>query len=134
MSMLQTTGIDHLNLEVADLKKSVEFYEKLFGFEVLEDCPADNGKIIGTKAAKLCLYETPGFQEYRKVGLHHIGFNIENFDDVERRCAELGIDVMYGGTVNWPGSRSIYIQDPNGYELELTEVWGAGLHNRQPDA
>jgi hypothetical protein len=29
--------------------------------------------------------------------------------------------------VAWQKSRSIYIKDPNGYEIELSEVWGGGL-------
>lgn len=127
MTALQTKGIDHLNLEVADLQKTVDFYDKLLGFKVLEDCPSDNGKIIGNNSAKLCVYETGTFNRYEKLGLHHIGFNIENFDDVEARCKELDIEILYGSVVDWPGSRSIYIKDPTGYELELTEVWGAGL-------
>jgi lactoylglutathione lyase len=33
----------------------------------------------------------------------------------------------YGGSVQWPKSRSVYISDPNGYEIELAEIWGGGL-------
>ena len=128
MTTLRTRGIDHLNLEVMDLDKTVSFYKKLLGFDVLEDMPSDNGKIIGDKNAKLAIYEKKSFQGHKKVGFHHIGFNIENFDDVAQQCRDLGIDILYGGEVRWPGSRSIYIKDPNGYELELTEVWGAALH------
>ncbi len=127
MTALRTRGIDHLNLEVANLDDTIAFYDKLFGFKVLEDLPADNGKIIGDDTAKLCIYETGNIKKYEKFGFHHMGFNIENFDDVEARCKELGIEIRYGGVVRWPGSRSIYIRDPSGYELELTEVWGAGL-------
>jgi len=127
MTSLQTAGIDHLNIEVSSLDETVRFYNDLLGFEVLEDCPADNGKIIGNDRVKLCIYETGDFGPYSKKGLHHIGFNIENFDDVENRCKELGINILYGGVVQWPGSRSFYIQDPSGYDLELTEVWGANL-------
>jgi catechol 2,3-dioxygenase-like lactoylglutathione lyase family enzyme len=128
MTALQTTGIDHLNIEVADLDKTVAFYKALLGFEVLEELPADNGKIIGNDNAKLCIYEAAGFSGYKnKVGLHHIGFNIKNFDDVKTRCDELDIKILYGDVVRWPGSQSFYIKDPSGYELELTETWGAGL-------
>ncbi len=129
MTALRTRGIDHLNLQVKDLEETVRFYDRLLGFKILEDIPADNGKIIGDENAKLALYESKSFGGYEKRGFHHIGLNIENFDDVERACEELSVEVLYGGEVKWPGSRSVYIKDPNGYELELTEVWGAGLHN-----
>ena len=31
------------------------------------------------------------------------------------------------GVYEWEYSRSVYITDPNGYEVELTEVFGGGL-------
>ncbi len=127
MPQLRSNGIDHLNLHVQSLEKTVDFYHRLLGFRELEDLPDDNGKIIGDAKAKLAIYEVEGFPHYEKHGLSHIGFNIANFDDVEGRCSEIGAEILYGGVVQWPGTRSIYVKDPNGYELELTEVWGADL-------
>ena len=127
MASLRSKGIDHLNLHVKNLKQSIAFYEQLLGFTELEDLPEDNGKIIGDKSAKLAIYENADFGGHKKIGLNHIGFNIENFGDVEARCKELGIEILYGGVVRWPRSQSIYVKDPNGYELELTETWGAAL-------
>jgi len=39
---LNTTGIDHLNLDVKNLNQTVEFYNKLFGFTVLKEQPEEN--------------------------------------------------------------------------------------------
>ena len=127
MPQLRSKGIDHLNLDVQSLEKTLDFYGKLLGFRELEDLPDDNGKIIGDANAKLAIYEKKDFPIYEKHGLSHIGFNIDNFDDVEAHCTEIGAEILYGGVVRWPGTRSIYVKDPNGYELELTEVWGANL-------
>jgi len=60
-------------------------------------------------------------------GIAHFGFNIANFDDVIERCKEQDVQILYGGIVDWDKSRSIYIVDPSGYELELGEVSGGGL-------
>jgi lactoylglutathione lyase len=31
------------------------------------------------------------------------------------------------GIVEWPKSKSLYVEDPNGYEVELTNTWGGDL-------
>ena len=124
---LITRGIDHINLQVIDLEESCLFWNYLLGFEVLEEIPEQKGKIIGIKSALLALYEQPGMQKYEKAGFSHISFNIENFNAIEAKCKELGINIKYDGVVQWHHSKSIYIDDPNGYEIELSEIWGGGL-------
>ena len=124
---LKVTGIDHLNMEVKNLEETVKFYNDLFGFEVREDQPAENSKIIGNDAVKLCLYETTGFTLYEKKGYHHFGLHIENFDNVLAKCKEMGLKIYYGGPLEWAHSTSVYIQDPNGYEIELSKVFGGGI-------
>ena len=84
-------------------------------------------KIIGNKSALLCLYERPDTVKHGNPGFGHVCFSIENFEQVEEKCKEMGLEIKYGGPVVWPKSRSIYIDDPNGYEVELSEVWGGGL-------
>ena len=54
---LETTGIDHVNLQVNNLEESFRFWERLLGFVILEDISSQQGMIIGNRAAKLALYE-----------------------------------------------------------------------------
>jgi len=124
---LAVSGIDHLNIEVINLNETVEFYNQLFDFAVIKEQPEENSKIIGNEHVKLCLYETEAFHGYTKKGFHHFGLHIENFDDVMQKCTEMGIEIFYGGPLKWEKSSSIYIKDPNGYEIELAEVFGGGL-------
>jgi lactoylglutathione lyase len=124
---LKTTGIDHLNLTVRSLDESCRFWEDLLGFKILENIPEQNGKIIGNGRAFLALYEDPNFSFTDKTGFNHLSFHIENFEDAEALCSKMGIEIGYGGIIEWEKSRSIYINDPNGYEVELSEVWGGGL-------
>jgi catechol 2,3-dioxygenase-like lactoylglutathione lyase family enzyme len=125
--MLIVSGIDHINLQVRNLKESCDFYFLLLGFVLLEDMPESKGRIIGSATAKLALYENPNLDNEDKSGFSHVSFHINNFQDCEALCNSLGIDISYGGVVAWQKSRSIYIKDPNGYEIELSEVWGGGL-------
>lgn len=123
--MLQAKVIDHINMTVKDLDESVAFYRGLFGFTVLKKQPEKNSKIIGNDAIKLCLYQGDGAGD--RTGIAHFGFNVTNFDDVIEQCESRGVKVLYGGVLEWKESRSVYIEDPNGYEIELSEVIGGGL-------
>jgi len=129
MNNLTATSIDHVNMKVKDLEKSVEFYKNLFGFEIKQeenpnkiDAPS---KIIGNDSIKLCMYEVPDMSP--EGGIAHFGFNIANFNEVITRCKDLGVEVLYGGIVDWDKSKSVYIVDPSGYEIELGEIPGGGL-------
>lgn len=125
--MLKVTGIDHINMDVKNLDESVKFYKDLFGFEVIKEQPEQHSKIIGNEKVKLCLYEDPDLKEFEPDGFNHFGFHIENFKEVMHKCTELGVEIFYGGPVKWEKSSSVYIKDPNGYEIELAEVFGGGL-------
>ena len=126
---LKATSIDHVNMKVKNLEESVEFYKNLFGFEIKQeenpnktDVPS---KIMGNQSSKLCLYEVPDMSP--EGGIAHFGFHIENFDEIIDKCKELGVQILYGGVVDWQKSKSVYIVDPSGYEIELGQVSGGGL-------
>jgi catechol 2,3-dioxygenase-like lactoylglutathione lyase family enzyme len=127
---LKATSMDHVNMNVKNLTKSVEFYKNLFGFEIRK---ADNSpnkldapsQIIGNDSIKLCLYEDP--QMSTSGGIAHFGFHVANFDQIMNKCKELNVEVLYGGPVEFEKSRSVYIKDPSGYDIELSEVSGGGL-------
>jgi len=129
MKNLNATSIDHVNMKVKNLEKSVEFYKNLFGFEIKQEENANKldapSKIIGNNTIKLCLYEVPDMSP--EGGIAHFGFNIANFNQVIEKCKELGVEVLYGGIVDWERSKSVYIVDPSGYEIELGEISGGGL-------
>ncbi|PJA98454.1 MAG: VOC family protein [Ignavibacteriales bacterium CG_4_9_14_3_um_filter_30_11] len=125
--VLITDGIDHLNLEVIDLQKTAKFYKDLFGFEIKKEQPDEDSYIIGNEKVKLCLYENKKMQKYVKKGFAHLGLHINNFDDIVKKCEEMNLKIYYGGKLEWENSSSIYIQDPNGYEIELSKTFGGGL-------
>ncbi len=124
---LITDGIDHLNLEVINLKETVSFHKEIFGFEVKKEQPDEDSQIIGNDKVKLCFYENKNMQKYVKKGFAHSGLHIQNFEDVIKKCEGMGLEIYYGGKLDWENSSSIYIQDPNGYEIELSGNFGGGL-------
>ncbi len=129
MTNLDATSIDHVNMKVKNLVNSVKFYCNLFGFEMKQeenpnktDLPS---KIIGNNSIKLCLYELPRMTP--EGGITHFGFHIANFEQVIAKCQDLGVKILYGGEVDWEKSKSVYIVDPSGYEIELSKISGGGL-------
>ncbi len=124
MAHIRATSIDHINMNVKDLAESIAFYRNLFRFELKEDQPQQKSQIIGNESIKLCLYEDP--DQVGGSGINHFGFYVENFDAVVEQCKALNLVMPYG-VLEWKHSRSVYIVDPNGYEIELSEVEGGGL-------
>lgn len=127
---LKATSMDHVNMNVKNLEETIKFYQDLFGFEIRKDDNSPNkmdapSKIIGNDSIKLCLYED--HQVIPEGGIAHFGFHIENFDKILDKCKELNVEVLYGGTVEFEKSRSVYIKDPTGYDIELSEISGGGL-------
>jgi len=37
------------------------------------------------------------------------------------------VKILYGGEVDWEKSKSVYVVDPSGYEIELSQLVGGGL-------
>lgn len=133
--MLNINTIDHLNLNVTNLEESINFYQKIFGFEVKElGLSAMSGKeyaIIGlTNKVMLAIYQTN--TPIKHSNFNHFGVNIENFDEAVESIRQDGSIKInaYGnedGVVRYPNSKSMYIEDPNGYEIELSSKFGGGL-------
>lgn len=129
--MLNIKGLDHLNLNVINLKETVDWYKEIFGFEVKEEGLSSSGNpynIIGKSGVLyMALYEN-GDDEVDANPLNHIGFNLNNFDESLEVLKSKGIELGYGGIIDYPDSRSAYITDPNGLEIELSSNFGGGLN------
>ena len=129
MEKLTATTIDHVNFKVKSLEETFKFYHDLFDFQIKQEINPNKSDvpsiIIGNDTIKLCLYEVPDMKP--DGGISHFGFHITNFNDILKKCKELRVDILYDGIVDWEKSKSVYIVDPNGYEIELSEISGGGL-------
>jgi catechol 2,3-dioxygenase len=118
--------LGHVVFYVKELEQSLAFYRDLLGFEEV-------GRIFNGAAAALTSGRThhelllievgdaPGPPSGRRRGLYHIGIKIgDNLDALraaknELEQAGVRIDGMSDHTV----SQSLYLQDPDGNEVEL---------------
>ncbi len=127
--MIKANRIDHINLTVLDLNKSARFYKGVFGLDSFEKGESNGSpyEIIGDpQSFYLCLYEG---KKRMKGPVNHLGIHIKNFEQSILRLKKNDIKLLYGGVVQYPKSRSLYIQDPDGNEIELSEFFGGDLES-----
>jgi catechol 2,3-dioxygenase-like lactoylglutathione lyase family enzyme len=133
--MIKVNAIDHLNLTVSDLRASIDFYGRLFGFEIAEDCrEASRPYVIMGRAGVgwLALHARTGDMPAPGGRINHWGFVVDDFDGLQARLRAQGVEALYtdrwpDGIVRYPRSRSLYVADPDGNEIELTSDFGGGL-------
>lgn len=133
--MIKVNAIDHLNITVSDLEASIGFYGRLFGFEIAEDCRDDSRPyvIMGRAGVGwLALHAQANGDPPEGGRINHWGFVVDDFDGLQEQLQSLGVVALYtdrwpGGVVEYPRSRSLYVADPDGNEIELTSAFGGAL-------
>lgn len=126
---MEIRNLDHINLTVRDFDETVDWYGRVFGFEEVEENVQDGVRwgVIRAGDAMLCIYEAKGRElldrfELADRGLHgiaHFGLRISDPEAWLRTIEREGLEILYGGVVPWPHSRSWYVKDPTGYEIEV---------------
>ena len=130
-------GILETALFVQDVKRSVEFYRRLFGFEVIASSDRLHALAIAPKQVLLLFKQGASIERVESTGgilpggidatgPTHLTFAIaaEDYDAWERWLAENGLAIEL--RKNWElGGRSLYFRDPDGHLLELATpgVW-----------
>lgn len=66
--VIKTSSIDHVHFYVSDLKRTMNFYKELFGFQVYEGSLEEGFVIIGNKDIKLCLMENAEIEHFHSGG------------------------------------------------------------------
>ncbi len=119
--------LEHVNLTVSDLDRSIDFYCRLLGLtlrwrrEAGEDRAAAH---VGDDRHYLALFEArPGSRrpriDYEAVGLNHFGFVVDDLDAARDRLVSLGVTPH--GEADYDPGRRLYFFDPDGIEVELVQ-------------
>lgn len=129
---MRLKNIDHLNLTVASFDETVAWYNRVFGFTLVEEAMQDGTRwgVIRNGEVMLCIYEYADCRyedrfEMRRRGLHginHFGLRITDRTAWEETITRENLTVLYDGPVVWPHSTSWYVQDPTGWEIEVA-LW-----------
>jgi catechol 2,3-dioxygenase-like lactoylglutathione lyase family enzyme len=113
-----------------DMEASLGFYRDLFGLELISPPELRNkflraGPGEGPVPEMIVLVPHPDaagrFPSDKALRtLHHLAFNLtaEQYDELEQRCREAGLEVRGGIHPVLKGVRTFYVDDPDGNEVE----------------
>jgi catechol 2,3-dioxygenase-like lactoylglutathione lyase family enzyme len=125
MARFGNQGLDHVAIAVTDLERSQRFYQEVLGLERTHhewEVPV----VLAAGESGLALFHrdlhpssTPDDAEPPALRILHIAFRVprDGFDGARAALSEHGIDARYS---DHGISRSIYFDDPDGHEIELT--------------
>ena len=121
----------HTCYRIGDIDRSVTFYEAL-GFEELRRLPIRDEAVnvfmgLPGDGARLELTWNKDQDEPYDVGsgYGHIALTVDDLDDTLGRLASDGIEPERPPyTVREGGNRLCFVQDPDGYRIELIEQRG----------
>ena len=117
----------HTRMRVSDLDETIRFYTTVLGLEVLE-------QKISPRGSQLAFLKVPNSDELIELtsfppsgpvrvqeDLVHLAFQVESLDETIGSLTTRGVKITDGPTKSSSGSRFIFIDAPDGYEIELIE-------------
>jgi catechol 2,3-dioxygenase-like lactoylglutathione lyase family enzyme len=105
-----STRIDHISVQVTDMARSVEFYEKIFGLRILNEDKENEIVRMGVTRIIVSLHRKP------PVGIvDHFAIAIEGFDR-DAVTAELA---KHGLTAEENLDYGFYVRDPEGIPVQI---------------
>jgi lactoylglutathione lyase len=124
---MRVTKLLHTRMRVSDMDQTVQFYTGVLGLEVMERKTSPRGSHLAflkvpnsEELIELASYPPSGPVTVQE-DLVHLAFQVENLDDTMRDLSAKGIKITDGPTQSSSGSRFIFIDAPDGYEIELIE-------------
>ena len=127
MSTMKVTKLLHTRMRVSDMDQTIRFYTDVLGLEVLE-------KKVSPRGSHLAFLKVPNSEELIELtsftpsgpvrvqeDLVHLAFQVDSIDDTIATLMVKGIRITDGPTTSSSGSRFIFIDAPDGYEVELIE-------------
>lgn len=142
-SPLTTAVTGHVGLNVTDAARSIDFYQRVFGFEVLGEGTEEGRRFAFLGHGEdlvLTLWQQSTDQFPTSLpGLHHLAFNVATLEDVQAAMThlhELGVPLVHDSIMaHLPGASSggIFFTDPDGIRLEICTSTGMEGHSARDD-
>jgi glyoxylase I family protein len=130
------TGVDHLDLVVSDLDRSLAFYRALLeplGYSRDSEIVGERGERVvylagsGVVPVSLRQAQTPGRYDRYRIGIHHVAFQApsrEIVDECLRWVRGQGVQIENDPKEYdyRPGYYAGFFYDPDGIKLEIVHV------------
>lgn len=124
---MKVTKLLHTRMRVSDMEQTIAFYTGVLGLEVIERKTSPRG-------SHLAFLKVPNSEELIELtsfppsgpvrvqeDLVHLAFQVENLDDTIAALTAQNVKITDGPTETSSGSRFLFIDAPDGYEIELIE-------------
>jgi catechol 2,3-dioxygenase-like lactoylglutathione lyase family enzyme len=105
-----TADIDHVSIQVADLQRSIDFYQKMFGFSVVsEDKPRQIVRLGNTRTLVSLNRESPtGIVDHFAIGIPR--FTKEAAASYVKQRGATPLDDPFAG---------LHVKDPDGINVQI---------------
>ena len=133
--MIAINGINHYAISVADFEESIAWYERVFGFTVIDRseipgtgvrvshmqgvgfileifCPSDKG-------IKLPDYRKNPNEDFMHNGNLHASFGVKDAHKAKEEFEKMGVDIAFVAEVD--GTYGVFIRDNTGNLIEIFE-------------
>lgn len=124
---MHVTKLLHTRMRVSDMEQTIAFYTGVLGLEVLERKTSPRG-------SHLAFLKVPNSEELIELtsfppsgpvkvqeDLVHLAFQVDSLDETIASLTTKGVKITDGPTQTSSGSRFLFIDAPDGYEIELIE-------------
>ena len=117
----------HTRMRVSDIDQTIKFYVDVLGLEVVERKTSPRG-------SHLAFLKIPNSEELIELAsfppsgpvkvqedLVHLAFEVDDLEETIRALTVQSVRITDGPTASSSGSRFIFIDAPDGYEIELIQ-------------
>ena len=117
----------HTRFRVSDMDKSVSFYRDILGMKVVEQKTSPRGsKLVFLKFPDIdCKLELCSFPDSGNVhvpeDLVHLAFEVDDLERCIEKLKVAGVSITEGPIKSSNGTRFIFTEDPDQYEIELMQ-------------
>ena len=117
----------HTRFRVSDMDKSIYFYRDILGMKVVEQKTSPRGsKLVFLKFPDMdCELELCSFPDSGNVhvpeDLVHLAFEVDDLERCIERLKAAGVLITEGPIESSNGTRFIFTEDPDKYEIELMQ-------------
>jgi len=120
MSPVKTYGLTHIALRVKDTGRTLLFYQKVLGVQVMYH--QDGFLQVQTPGSNdILVFEEGDGEKGNGGGILHFGFRLQHPHDIDAAANAIllagGIIVDKGEFI--PGEPYLFFKDPDGYEVEI---------------
>ncbi len=110
------TYINHVSMQVADYKKTCDFYVGLFGMKVSND---DGMQCRLSFGDNIVIARNASSRPGGKVGVDHIAYTLAGWDTDKSVKPAVEAELKRRGLMIRTTEGSFHVQDPDGFEVQM---------------